>query len=322
MNDLYFSHDYNASMDDKILEMRSEFGLEGYGAYWMILEMLIKKDNYTLAYKDRTFNAITFACQQKTFEMKVFIDACIDIGLFERDDDAFWSNSLIRRKEAVDQHSNAKVEAARTAARARWGKENASTSPSIYVSEDGEKRERIPDAMRSHCERIATTSTHSCDGINQGNADAMRIDANKNKNKTVVVTRACEDSNTDKAFAQPDVLRAGAGNLQDCDAVAYCEQNLMSLAPGNYEDLRDFMEQGLSSELIIFAVDEACAQGKRTWGYARGVLNRFICEGVKTVGEAKASTERFKTSSKPVKGAYPPPRGSPPDNPPPPNFKL
>jgi len=36
----YFSHDYNARNDTKILYMRNELGMEGYGIYWYLIEAL------------------------------------------------------------------------------------------------------------------------------------------------------------------------------------------------------------------------------------------------------------------------------------------
>jgi hypothetical protein len=36
----YFSHDYNASNDVKILFMRQQLGMEGYGIYWFLIEHL------------------------------------------------------------------------------------------------------------------------------------------------------------------------------------------------------------------------------------------------------------------------------------------
>ena len=34
----YFSHDYNAHNDVKILFMRQQLGMEGYGIYWFLIE--------------------------------------------------------------------------------------------------------------------------------------------------------------------------------------------------------------------------------------------------------------------------------------------
>jgi len=42
----YFDHDYNARNDQKILELRSEFGWHGYGLYFAILENLCEANGY------------------------------------------------------------------------------------------------------------------------------------------------------------------------------------------------------------------------------------------------------------------------------------
>lgn len=36
----YFSHDYNAANDTKILFLRHQLGMEGYGIYWFLIEQL------------------------------------------------------------------------------------------------------------------------------------------------------------------------------------------------------------------------------------------------------------------------------------------
>jgi hypothetical protein len=39
-NTYYFSHDYNSHNDTKILYMRQDLGMEGYGIYWFLIETL------------------------------------------------------------------------------------------------------------------------------------------------------------------------------------------------------------------------------------------------------------------------------------------
>ena len=36
----YFSHDYNSANDVKILFLRQQLGMEGYGIYWFLVENL------------------------------------------------------------------------------------------------------------------------------------------------------------------------------------------------------------------------------------------------------------------------------------------
>ena len=40
----YFDHDYNARNDQKILELRSEYGWAGYGIYFAIIEVLCESN--------------------------------------------------------------------------------------------------------------------------------------------------------------------------------------------------------------------------------------------------------------------------------------
>lgn len=57
---------------------------------------------------------------------------------------------------------------------------------------------------------------------------------------------------------------------------------------GNMAEFVAFKDE-LPEELIRYAIDEACAANKRTWGYTRAILTRFRDNGFKTVGEAKAA---------------------------------
>lgn len=58
------------------------------------------------------------------------------------------------------------------------------------------------------------------------------------------------------------------------------------------------MEDGLTVELINHAVDEACAQGKRTWAYARKILERYLTEGITSLEQAKASDGKPKPKTR------------------------
>ena len=73
---------------------------------------------------------------------------------------------------------------------------------------------------------------------------------------------------------------------------AYASNNLQYLSPRNMEELADF-KTALSDELVMHAVDEACARGIRTWNYVRGILMSYQRKGFKTIGEAKADKEAY-----------------------------
>lgn len=69
---------------------------------------------------------------------------------------------------------------------------------------------------------------------------------------------------------------------------AYASSNLQYMSPGNIQDMVAYMDD-LPDDLIRYAIDIACGQGKPRWAYVSGILSGFIREGIRTVGDAKAA---------------------------------
>lgn len=72
---------------------------------------------------------------------------------------------------------------------------------------------------------------------------------------------------------------------------AYASSNLHHMSPTNLEELVSFRD-AIPDELIRHGIDEACASGHPTYGYARSILNRYVSSGYKSVGDAKADDSR------------------------------
>jgi hypothetical protein len=108
----YFSHDFNARNDRKMMRLVMQHGMSGVGVYWCIVEML---------YEEQGLLMLT-ECERIAFELRVQCDlvesVIADFGLFESDANAFWSVSVNRRIQAQIQVSNG----AKKAAAARWQK--------------------------------------------------------------------------------------------------------------------------------------------------------------------------------------------------------
>jgi DnaD/phage-associated family protein len=77
-------------------------------------------------------------------------------------------------------------------------------------------------------------------------------------------------------------------------ASRYIDEHIRGMTPGNWEELRSYLDDGLTMELVQHAVDEAAAQGKRNWAYVRGILNRYLTEGVTTVEQSKGADQKPK----------------------------
>ena len=105
----YFSHDYDTREDEKIIDLLSDLGYEGYGIYWAIIEMLYKNKGTMRTQYER----IAYALRADIKIVQRVIDG---YKLFKRTPTHFWSESarkrLIERKE--------KSEKARKSAYNRW----------------------------------------------------------------------------------------------------------------------------------------------------------------------------------------------------------
>ena len=72
----------------------------------------------------------------------------------------------------------------------------------------------------------------------------------------------------------------------------YAANNLRTLTPYNLEELisyRDDKEHPLPEDLVRYAIDLACGQGKPFYTYVHSILERMITQDIRTVADAKAA---------------------------------
>ena len=100
----YFKHDYNARHDSKCRALIKKHGIEGYGRYWIILEMFREEKTYKLEDKPYVWDSLAEQMQCKTTEeAKKFIDDCIKIDLFVQENGFFYSPAFLERMVKLDQ---------------------------------------------------------------------------------------------------------------------------------------------------------------------------------------------------------------------------
>lgn len=113
----YFSHDYNARTDRKLVNVIMKYGMAGLGVYWCIIEMLYEEGGYLpLEYERITFELRT--------EKNVIESIINDFDLFKNDLDKFWSVAVLERLKK----RNEKSETARKSINKRWGKYKRNTN--------------------------------------------------------------------------------------------------------------------------------------------------------------------------------------------------
>jgi DnaD/phage-associated family protein len=150
----YFSHDSNARHDPKITFMRSVYGAEGYGWFWILVEMMREADGYRLDMQSKyAWNAYAqqMGCSCIEDAKKFIMDCIEEFGLFESDGKYFWSNSLLKRMQKRQEVA----EKRRKAAEARWGKtqENQGVSGSDDSNEMQMDSTSNANAMQTRCSK-------------------------------------------------------------------------------------------------------------------------------------------------------------------------
>lgn len=84
----------------------------------------------------------------------------------------------------------------------------------------------------------------------------------------------------------------------------YATSNLQYLSPYNMEELISFRDS-LPDDLIRYAIDQACANGVRTYAYTKSILNNYVSSGFKCIGDVQAhEAQRRKGQQNQQNGNY------------------
>jgi hypothetical protein len=84
----YFSHDYNASNDTKVLFLRHQLGMEGYGIYWFLIEKLAEAGGKMPL---ELIPILSMQMQSTDIKVKGVI---MQFDLFSINEGEFWSERL------------------------------------------------------------------------------------------------------------------------------------------------------------------------------------------------------------------------------------
>lgn len=113
----YFPHDSNAKDDPKCVLLIEQLGMEGYGIYWMLVEVLREQPDYT--YPLSLLPALARRYNTTTEKVKAVV---CGYELFTiKEDRIFFSDSLNRRMEAIAEKRAKRSAAGRLGNIARWG---------------------------------------------------------------------------------------------------------------------------------------------------------------------------------------------------------
>lgn len=114
----WFKHDYSARNDEKILELRAEYGWKGYGLFFGLVESMCETE--TGCIDTERIGGLSVGYGLPKDELLTFIEFCLDIELFYEDEEG-----LIKNKRVIEhlEHMNTLKEAGKKGAQKRWNKQ-------------------------------------------------------------------------------------------------------------------------------------------------------------------------------------------------------
>ncbi|MBA2943189.1 DUF4373 domain-containing protein [Paenibacillus sp. CGMCC 1.16610] len=250
----YFSHDSNARQDPKISEMRSVYGAQGYGWYWILIELMREQKDYKLQLSSKyAFNAFAsqMGCDSDT--AKQFIDDCVrEFHLFESDDHSFWSNSLLQRMLEMEEKSVK----AKKSAEARWGKKAAPNEGFVDSS----------NKMQS-----------------ESDANASKEDAIKEKKLKEIKLKEIKDSNGDNRVQ--DSLQLETSNLTkpfEENPIIHSPTNVFGIYEREIGELSQIvcqklisLEEDFTEMWLKKAIEVAVFAGEKKMRFIEGVLRKW-----------------------------------------------
>jgi hypothetical protein len=160
----YFPHDANARNDEKLLYIRSKYGIEGYAIYFMIAETMHESSDGKLTCA--LIDGLAFSNNIDITLLKNFYNDAISIGLFVSDGTKYWSDRVLKNKLEFEEKRLKKSEAGKRGMASRWSNHNdvitednsVITNDNDCITEDNKgKQSKGKESKEIYCEAVKLT---------------------------------------------------------------------------------------------------------------------------------------------------------------------
>lgn len=161
---LYFSHDFNASSDDKIVYLCEKFGGIAYGFYWHVIEKLHAESDNKIFIKPYSLGSIAKFLKIDISLLKEIIDYAInECELFESDGESFWSERVFKNVEKYDEYIEGKK---------RGGAASAAARAAAKAEKEEEERLLNNSTQSNTC---STGVQHNSTGVQHNSTEANKL---------------------------------------------------------------------------------------------------------------------------------------------------
>ena len=145
----------NAANDEKILYLRSKYGMEGYGLYWYFIELLHQSQDSKLRCK--LINGIAYQINIDIDKLLQFYNTCIEAELFVTDGEYYWSKRVLENKEIQEEKRNLKSCAGKKGMEKRWNSNSYKsdiTEDNTVITEHNKGKEKKGNEIKVNTKDI------------------------------------------------------------------------------------------------------------------------------------------------------------------------
>ena len=134
----YFAHDYEPTSDPKIGALLAEYGAEGYGIYWRIIEMLHSNPEHKIPKKKYIFIALAKELITNDNKIELVINYATEVcELFLEDSEFIISKRVLRNFEKREEISEKRSNAGKAGMQSRWASNNkAITNGNVVITKN------------------------------------------------------------------------------------------------------------------------------------------------------------------------------------------
>lgn len=153
----WFSHDNNTATNPKIICLEAEYGFEGSGRFWRLLEIIHTQPGYKYCLNNKVgYASLAKMLSYTKDQLSDFLQKLVhEFELIQTDGEYIWNESMTGRMEYWEKGKEARVERAKKGAAARYNKP-LSTDTACLSNASGSE-EMLNETKQNHTKPNETT---------------------------------------------------------------------------------------------------------------------------------------------------------------------
>lgn len=242
-NAFFFSHDSNARNDEKIVRLRMHHGAEGYGIYFMLVELVMESTDYQLS---TDYATLAFQLHVDKERLRSIVE---DFNLFQFSEDGttFFSASLHKRIAPLEDIREQRRQAGIRSGEARRAKKEAkeaeaiqaveneqtSNTCSVFVAPNRTEKNRVEESNGETT--FAKVESPSIPQGGSAHTNVNNLSFNKSSKKGLNIANAVSISSYKQNTEVQTLMNEGAGAARQ--SVDECSVSLALVVEPEYKRL-------------------------------------------------------------------------------------